>query len=246
MIEENQIHALEDVLQNREYELQAHAFGHFSRTAKGTDVFIQTAEKETKNLAYVVGLLHEEREDRIEETLLPIGLSHEDVSKVIYSVHMTHKKSYVPNRVARAVHYSNKILEGDGAYIVFRRCHFCGESKKYRGWKATDAITERFRNLKNKPNNLPLFTEILVREQIKWSGRFLEAIESKEAWALDMGERLFLEGRARNDIENVVRRFETKTVEQEKFFKETLDYIEGKKYEEFKNLVFPEIISATL
>ena len=85
MIEENQIRELERILKNRKYELQSHGFGHLHRTAEGVNIFLRTAEEEIRNHAYVVGLLHEERLDRIQNTVKPLNLSPEDLSKVVFS-----------------------------------------------------------------------------------------------------------------------------------------------------------------
>ena len=66
-------------------------------------------------------------------------------------------------------------------------------------------------------------------------------MKNKEPWAMDMGDRLFLEGRAKHNLEDSIRKFDAKYVEQQRFIKESVDYMERRKDADFKIQVFSEL-----
>ncbi|MBU0899064.1 MAG: hypothetical protein KJ613_04585, partial [Nanoarchaeota archaeon] len=134
------------------------------------------------------------------------------------------------------------IFEQMGAFIAFRRCMYVGECADYRDKPVLETINSHFKmRIKRIPKTeFPEKFHKLVDYQYKWLIEMAHALDINENWATNIGTQMYNHGKEhKTTLEDSIRNLETVSTEDEKYKQETLDYIDGKKFNFFENLAKP-------
>ncbi len=233
-----------------------HNWGHAKRTAVGAKWFVKLlgGTKEEEELAYIAGILHDivrpntekvdhaqASADEARKILKKFEFEEEKIQLIVQSVRGHRKKpAKWLSPLHQSVFLSDKLLEQMGAYVVFRRATYAGEVKEYADMEAKEAIPIRWNNALKKTEKqffVEKFHE-LYDYQNAWQMEFIEAFEKNEKWANRLGSYSFGQGRKKNSsLDQAIYDFEPNSEKEEKFRSEALDYMQGKKFAEFKKMV---------
>lgn len=105
-----------------------------------------------------------------------------------------------------------------GAYVIFRRSVFVGECRDYKDKPFLWSIKHQFKR------RLERFGE--------------KALEKEEEWTVDLGREGYEIGKTRiSRVDEFIQGFHHNNSKAEKVRKEALEYIEGKKFTDFKKLI---------
>jgi len=231
-----------------------HDFGHLRRTAEGAKWFVEfyKGTDEDKDLAYTAGLLHDivrpptslichakASAKRSRQILRQFKVNNKISKKIIEAVKDHRGRVEWKNPMHSSIFLADKIFEQMGAFIVFRRCMYAGECIESKDEDPVQNITARFsRNLERiNPGEFPKELSDLVRYQYKWSLRFFKSLEKGEKWAIEIAKYFYPRGRQKKDLEKTIRDFKPKFKESKEYKKETLDYIDGRKFKFFAKLL---------
>ena len=232
-----------------------HDFNHCYRVGIGSRWFVKIlgGDKEDEKLAYIAGLLHDivrpatEKIDhavlsanKAREILEKLGLPQDTIEKIVLPIKDHRRPTQWTSVLHQSVYLADKILEQMGAYIVFRRCVFVGECEDYINSDPLRSIEHQFQKRLQKfdENAFPLEVKNLVRYQYTWPEMFLKSLEKGEAWAVTLAKEGFKIGENKSStVDEFIRNFNPEDDESEKFQREALDYIEGKKFLEFKTMI---------
>jgi HD superfamily phosphohydrolase YqeK len=230
-----------------------HDFSHLKRTAVGASWFVRVLEgkEEEQEMAYAAGLLHDivrpasdichakASTEESEKILSGLEIDNTVKEKIVQVIRDHRLPVTWTSRLHQSVYLADKILEQMGALPAFRRCYYFGECKDYEGMKIHEAFRKYFIYRVKRINkaDFPENMGKLVDYQWKWLQDFLELMNNQEPWAVKLG--MFMSEAARNRIpfETVIRSYRPETKEAERYKKEVMDYIEGRKFGEFEKLV---------
>ena len=110
----------------------------------------------------------------------------------------------------------------------------------YSGWESKKAIEHRFKSAmaKTERQYFPNWTLGLYDYQKKLEENFLADFLKGADWAVCLGEALFKNGREKNlAMDEAIRKYAPKFEKDAKYKKDTVEYIEGKKFEEYAKLL---------
>lgn len=243
---------VEDLVRKHFIETPSHTLGHLGRVARGASWFVRTlggSEKEVE-LAYIAGWLHDlyrpatDKVDHIgktvhdaEEILDELGIRGEDAKLIILAVRDHRRPVEWLNLVHQSVYLADKLLEQMGAYAVFRRCLYVGESKDFESIPFKEAIILYFeRRLKLLADSrFPKAVLRMAGERNKPPLEFFEAFKMDEEWAVKLASYAYNCGRQGVFIEDCIRSFPAKEGNGRRFRKEALFYLKGN-FAKFKEL----------
>lgn len=237
----------------------AHGLGHVNRTANGAAWFVCKAggtERE-QEISYAAGLLHDIKRRKFEslshaisgserapEILKRYSFTEDENNEIIIAIRDHRDLAEWKSIVHQSVYFSDKVFELMGAYMDFRGPFWVGEkfNEKYKDTdtKPLEALLILYEKARNKifvPAKYPDFARDLVNYQIGWNSEFNEGLKNNEEWAVEMGMKMLDYGRKRIGFEEVILNYEPKNSKQKKWTKEMQDYIKGKKFSEFDNLL---------
>jgi len=232
----------------------AHDFGHLKRTAIGARWFVKilNGDKKEQDLAYIAGLLHDivraptdkisHIKNGVEKTrkiLEQFKLEKTVTNKIIEAIKMHGEPGIQKDVLQQSVFLADKILEAMGAYVVFRRAIYHAESSDFSGMSLEEATIYHYtwRMKKFNPSVFHKKFSKLITYQYYWPLHFLNAFKRKEEWALYLERVGYEYGSKKLPIEELIKNFEPKFKEDEKYKKEALFYIQGKKFEEFEKMI---------
>ena len=231
-----------------------HDFGHLRRTARGAKWFVEIlgGNKKEQKLAYIAGLLHDivrpvsnktchakASAERAREILKQFRLNKADLEKIILAIRDHREKTKWQSPLHASVFLADKILEKMGAYIVFRRCMWVGECIDYKRTAFREAMIRQFKTRLTKfnPNEFPEEFSELVNYQYYWPQKFFRMFENNQAWAIEIAESFYKYGRKKMNLEIAIKQFRSSYREGEKYRKEALEYMKGKKFKFFSRLI---------
>ncbi|MBU4124381.1 MAG: hypothetical protein KKI14_02885, partial [Nanoarchaeota archaeon] len=145
------------------------------------------------------------------------------------------------SKVSEGLFLSDKIFEHMGAYVAFRApLWICETGDRYPGLTRIERFLSYYERAKSKKlleNYYPEYTQKLVDYQLKWNNDFVSSLTKREEWSDDIIKNMFDVIKNGDNPERAIRSFKPKNNMQELWLKETLDYIDGKKYEEFEKMI---------
>ena len=245
---------IEEFVRAQDIELVSHNTDHFFRTAKGAAWFVKilNGTREEEEMAYIAGLLHDivryntEEKDHAEasaekagEILKGFRVEPERIARIVQAIRNHRKPVEWESPLHQSVYLADKILEQMGSFVIFRRAVWIKENKDYSGVPVQKAFSVQTRKKLSKFNTsvFPERFHRLVDYQFSWHRDFLEHFERREPWALRLIEWCYTEGSKLRNMEEVIRTFRPQSPEEEKHKKEAVDYLDGKKWEEFRKMV---------
>jgi hypothetical protein len=139
----------------------------------------------------------------------------------------------------QSIYLADKILEQMGVFVAFRRCYYVGESEDYKGADMAEAFREHFayRMDRIKRSDFPESVRELVDYQWRWLKDFSVLLNKREPWTLNMGGQMFEAARKRLHLEDAIRNYKPDAKEAERYKKEAMDYLNGKKFGEFGKMI---------
>ena len=230
----------------------SHDFDHLKRTAIGAKWFAEIfgcTEKE-QQAAYIAGLVHDfERPlSEVEHKYISLNEAKKFLGNFLIEnktknkiLKMVEEHRYVSDLslTQPCLFLSDKLLEQSGAFIVFRRCTYIGECLDFKDVPFFDAMVSHWKTRMNKfkPEKFHKKVSKLANYQYDWQIRFFKALEINEDWAITIAKECY--GIGQNHNKTLVNTIKNIKVEKDgiDFKKEALLYIEGKKFNEFKELV---------
>ena len=231
-----------------------HDFGHLKRVAIGASWFVKTfgGSKEEQDMAYVAGLLHDIVRPASEKVchakasakesgkiLSGFGIGENPKENMIQAIrdHRLPVKWVSP--LHQSIYLADKILEQMGAFVAFRRCYYVGESEDYKGVDMLEAFRKHFayRMDRIRKNDFQESVGRLVDYQWKWLQDFSVLLNKQEPWALRMGGQMFEAAKKRTPLESAIRSYRPDTKEAERYKKEAMDYLNGRKFAQFGKLI---------
>ena len=241
------------VLEETKRSSASHSFNHLLRVAKGAEWFcdILKATKHEKEVAYSAGLLHDivrpptEKYDPLEESMekskkiLQKLKIDKKLAKEILDAIYAHHFPDPEKKAGYSVFLADKILEQMGAYIIFRRAIFMGESPDFKKMDRRKSIIEHWtvRMEKWPPSKFEKQFAPLVKYQFQWMEKFLLAFKNKEEWAAHLNNYFFEAGQKGIQTDTAISSFKPKFEEEKEYLEETLSYIRGKKMIQFRGMI---------
>jgi len=241
------------VLEEAKKSCASHGFNHFLRVAKGAVWFcdiLKTSEHE-KEIAYSAGLLHDivrpptEKYDPLEEAiekskkiLESLKADKNLIKEILDAIHAHHFPD-PKKKAGYSVFLADKILEQMGAYVVFRRAVFMGESPDFNGEDRREATISHWTIRMNKwsQSKFEKRFEPLVKYQFSWMEKFLSAFKKGEEWAVHINNCGFESGAKKITTDSMLASFNPKYKEEKEYLDEAFSYIRGDKLEFFKSLL---------
>jgi len=236
-------------------EMITHDFNHCKRVGIGAKWFVRVlkGKKEEEELAYLAGLLHDivrPATEKIDHAILSaekakavleeLGLPEKTTQQIVLPI--LHHRKPVPwkSPLHQSVYLADKILEQMGAYVIFRRSVFVGECTDYKDkpflWSIKHQFKRRLERFSEKA--FPEKFRGLVKYQYSWPKMFFGSLEKEEEWAVDLGREGYEIGKTRTStVDEFIQGFHPNNWKAEKVWKEALEYIEGKKFTDFKKLI---------
>ncbi len=231
-----------------------HDFDHLRRTATGASWFVKVlgGSREEQEMAYGAGLLHDmvrpasEKVDHAkasaeesERILSKLGIDKETKKLMVQAIRDHRLPVAWTSPLHQSVYLADKILEQMGAFVAFRRCYYVGESEDYKGTDMEKAFRKHFayRMERIKKTDFPGSVDRLVGYQWKWLQDFFALLNREESWTLDMGGQMFKAARKRANLESAIRSYKPDAKEAERYKKETVDYLDGRKFRGFGKLI---------
>lgn len=231
----------------------SHDFNHLLRVAKGAKWFcdILGVTEHEKQVAYAAGLLHDiirpatEKYDplkdamkKAEEIMKELNMGKTETKEVLEAIHAHH----YPNPKKKAgysVFLADKLLEALGAYIVFRRAVFMGESPDFAGMGRMEATTRHWTARINKwhPSGYEKRFAKLIDYQFSWCQKFLDAFRRGEQWSLNLNDAGFEAGKKGTSTDKFIASFKPGLKEEKEFKEEALSYIRGDKFSMFTEMI---------
>ncbi|MCX6814412.1 MAG: HD domain-containing protein [Candidatus Aenigmarchaeota archaeon] len=233
-----------------------HDFGHLKRIGIGASWFVKVmgGTKEEQEIAYAAGLLHdivrpasekvchaEASAKESEKILSKLRLDKDTKNLIVQAIkdHRLPVKWVSP--LHQSVYLADKILEQMGAFVAFRRCYYVGECQDYKGVEMEEAFRKHFayRMDRIKKTDFPKSVRRLLDYQWKWLQDFSVLLNKREPWAVRMSSHMFEAAMKRIHLEDAIRSYKPDSKDAERYRKEAMDYLEGKKFGEFEKLVNP-------
>jgi HD superfamily phosphohydrolase YqeK len=233
-----------------------HKWGHIKRTAQGAVWFVHAlgGTKREEQLAYTAGILHDivrpdneeicHAQASCEKALNIINRYPEFTNSEKLELYQAIKNHRYPvewkSLIHTSVYLSDKICEHMGAYLDFRAPAWAGElsHSKFKGLEPIESVLKYYEIVSRKflAENYPDSLKCLVEYQVDWNKRFVEALKTGKEGAVEMAERFFLSGKRREDFDKMLITFNPKGNQRE-WVIEMRDYIAGKKFKDFQNLL---------
>lgn len=232
-----------------------HNYGHLRRVADGAVWFVKVlgGDKHEQQLAYIAGLLHDivrpadenichakASTERSRRVLTDFRLSKGDINAIVEAIYNHRLPVKWKSALHQSIYLADKIFEQMGAYLIFRRCMYVAESVTYRSMPMEQAINEHFayRMERIKKGDFPARFSRLVARQWKWVEDAQEALKSNKPWAWEIARVSYENGRTHDmSLEELILTFEPAHPESAKVKKETVEYLEGKKFAYFEGLI---------
>lgn len=225
--------------------------------------FVKVLGGDEQQLAYIAGLLHDivrpadenichakASADKSRQILEMFRVNKKDADAMVEAIR-NHRlpPNYSDLKVGgfgwksplhQSIYLADKIFEQMGAYLIFRRCMYVAESVTYKGMPMEQAINEHFayRMERIKKGDFPARFSKLVSYQWKWVEDAQEALKSNKPWAWEIARISYENGRTHDmSLEELILTFESAHPESAKVKKETVEYLEGKKFAYFEGLI---------
>ncbi len=234
-----------------------HRWGHSARTAHGAAWIVNVlgGTKREQQLAYVAGILHDcvrpltEQIDHAQasaETALHILNTYstftDSEKQEIYLAIKDHRNPVIwETSVHQSVYLSDKVLEHMGAYLDFRAPVWAGELSHtdFQGLAPVEGVIQYYDNASQKflTGQFPEFVRDLVLYQTTWNKKYLKALKNGILWAANMAETLYYAGSRKEDFEQTLLSFQPEGDFQKKWTHEMREYIAGKKFSYFQDLL---------
>ena len=232
-----------------------HEFDHLKRVANGAVWFVKILgdNKEEQDIAYVAGLLHDivrpasetichakASAERSEQILNHFKIEKTTRDKIILAVKDHRLKVEWTSPSHQSVYLADKILEQMGAFIAFRRCMYVGECDDYQNSPMIETVQKHFKKRIDRipKTEFPERFHKLVEYQWKWLMEMNDALVNSDKWVLNIVASMYNHGKAHDiGLEKAIRKFKSFSKEDEKYKKEALDYIDGKKWKDFEKLI---------
>jgi len=232
-----------------------HSYGHFKRVADGAVWFVKllNGSEHEQQLAYIAGLLHDivrpadenidhaiASAERSKDILDRFSVSKDDKKAIIKAIRDHRLPVKWESTLHQSVYLADKILEQMGAYLIFRRCMYVGESVTYRDMPMEEAVNKHFvfRMNRIKKTDFPERFSRLVDYQWKWLYEAAEALKNSKPWAWEIAQHSYKAGKTHEmSLEELILTFETAHPESAKVKEEAVEYLERKKFKEFEKLV---------
>ncbi|KYK38193.1 MAG: hypothetical protein AYK18_01180 [Theionarchaea archaeon DG-70] len=238
-------------------ETVIHRWGHIIRTANGAAWVVKAlgGTKREQQLAYVAGILHDSVRPLTEQIchaqasaenalhILSTYSAFTDVEKQeIYLAIKDHRNPVTwKTSVHQSVYLSDKILEHMGAYLDFRAPVWTGELSHtdFQGLEPVEAVIQYYNNVSQKflIGQFPKFVEDLVLYQTSWNKKYLKTLKNGDSWAVNMAETLYYAGSRKEDFDQTLLSFQPEGDFQKKWTHEMREYIAGKKFPYFQDLL---------
>ena len=140
----------------------------------------------------------------------------------------------------QSVFLADKILELMGGYVVFRRSIYVGECEDYKNIPFEEAMFTHWSTRLEKwpPEKFPKIFRKLVEQRYEFPIIFFEAFKKGVEWAKNLAKQAYENGKVHeSSLEDFIKNFKPKSEEDKKIKRDALDYIDGKKFKEFENLI---------
>ena len=232
-----------------------HDFLHFKLVSVGAVWFVRVlgGDKYEQDLAYIAGLLHDsvrpetEKIDHAEASaekarnvLEEFNLDSEDIDKICQAI-MSHRKPVEwISSLHQSVFLADKIFEQMGYYVAFRRSAYVSECKDYVDLPFKEAVVKHFAYRVGKfgIDDFPSKFKNLTEEMMKPLFKFTELLSKNEEWAVSLASFCYEKAKTKDmTMEEIIRNFQPDNEMSELYKKETIDYIEGRKFEEFEKMI---------
>ncbi|MBU3904909.1 MAG: hypothetical protein KJ906_02030 [Nanoarchaeota archaeon] len=175
------------------------------------------------------------------ELLKKYSFTEDEINEISRAIRDHRKPHEWKTRIHQSVYLADKLFEHMGAYITFRAGAWVGETgEKYSGPDAVYKLLDYCKGAEERiflENNYPKRFEKLTKYQFKWMYDFMDALKDREEWIIDIVVKFFKVGENNEDLEQAILNFKPSGKKQELWHKETLDYIQGRKFEEFGRMV---------
>ena len=233
-----------------------HAFDHLKRTAVGARWFAELSggSKEECEKAFLSGLLHDvyrppsekQHEESLskdyeeaKQILKEFNLPAQTIEEIAQPIKNHREKFEGKGNIYQCVFLADKILEDMGALIVFRRNIYLGENPEYKGVPLQEAIARQYekRLAKFTPKDFPARFSKLAQYQYDWPLNFLAAYKKREDWAVHLAEYCYAKGKEKAEFEESIKSFQPKWKKDKKHKEEALQYIQGKKFKQFEEMI---------
>lgn len=236
-------------------ESWVHGYGHVKRVVDGAMWFVKVlgGDEHEQQLARIAGLLHDivrpadesidhaiASTERSRQILGKFNINPPDKEGIIAAIHDHRLPVEWKSPLHQSIYLADKILEQMGAYLIFRRCMYVGESVTYKGIPMKQAINEHFAmRMKRIPKSaFPERFSRLVDYQWKWVEDAQKALKNNKPWAWEIARLSYENGRSRaKSLEELIITYEPTSPEAAKVKKEAVEYLEGKKFKEFERMI---------
>lgn len=255
----NQVQQLQQIVK-REAESPSltHDLGHLQRTARGAQWLVreQGGGQEDQLLAYAAGWLHDIKRpfdhdvdhaqlsaETGKEILEQLNFSQERIEKVYRAVRDHSEKEDWDSILHGSVYGADKLFEGMGAYIIFRRGAWVGESPDYKDQEPLTATIEHFKHRMelHGRDNFPEKLQEVVEYQFKWQEDFLQALKEEKDYALELMNHCYQAGQSATGnngrFSRVIINFDTDNEEGQKIKSEAEDYLAGGLFKKMARMV---------
>lgn len=233
-----------------------HDFDHLKRTAKGAKWYVKARQgsKEEENLAYVAGLLHDikrpksNKVDHVQASaekgrriLNQFELKESQIERIIGAIKTHSMLENWEKNINSAVYFSDKVFEAMGAYIIFRRSTWVGESPDFSGKDPLQENIDHFKHRieKHGKERFPDKLSRIVDYQFKFQENFLQDLKREKDYAVNLIQYCYKHGE-KNDkesFERLIRDFNPEERRNEKLKEETINYLEGELLKKFEGKV---------
>jgi len=236
-----------------------HDLGHLQRTARGARWIVRMVggSQEEQMLAYAAGWLHDlerpfdhdvdhaqKSADKSKHILNKLDFSQDQIEKICRAVRDHSEKEEWNSPLHGSVYGADKLLEGMGAYIIFRRGVWIGESPDYANKTPLAANIAHFENRMEQhgKDNFPHKLKEVVDYQFKWQQDFLQALREEEDYALEIMNYCYQAGQKANTengtrFAEVIINFTTNHEQGKKLKDEAENYLAGGLFKKLARLV---------
>lgn len=232
-----------------------HNYGHVKRVADGAVWFVKIlgGDEREQQLARIAALLHDivrpadesidhaiASTERSRQILEKFNMSPADKEGIIAAIRDHRLPVKWKSPLHQSIYLADKILEQMGAYLIFRRCMYVGESVTYKEIPMKQAINKHFayRMKRIKKGDFPERFSRLVNYHWKWIADAQEALENNKQWAWEIARIAYENGKTREmSLEEMIITFEPTSPEAAKIKKEAMDYLEGKLFKKFEGMI---------